>query len=107
MNWPLLGYGAFALLALRPVAGHVAWWLARSPHWNGGNKSSAPDVTDWAFAAFFAAVLCVAWVPVLLLVCGAKLSNRAMPKIGLERVADMERREARVREMERELGLDR
>ena len=89
-------YVLVALAAIRPLAGHVAWSVK---NWRGWRDE--PDFDDWRFGVVVACLLAAVWP--LSLLC--LLVNRYSPKIGAERAAELERREQRLREAEREVCL--
>ena len=96
----LVLYGVVALLALRPVAGHLAWEDAK--HF----KQARPDSGDWTVGTLKGAMLVSLWPAVLVVFACATFANRALPKIGAEREAERKSREQRLQELERELELD-
>lgn len=95
----LVIYGVIALLALRPVVGHFAW----EEKYDGNIH---PTCDDWVIG-FWKGLFTVGLWPVLLIVfTSTVLANRTMPTIGAEREAERKMREKRLREAEREVGLD-
>jgi hypothetical protein len=96
----LVLYGAIALLALRPVTGHLAWKDAKL------FKQARPDSGDWIWSTLKGAIVVGLWPVMLVLFACTTFANRALPKIGAEREAERQSREQRLRELERELELD-
>ncbi len=100
MTAAISAYVVVALAILRPLAGHFTWsFHSRERHpvdpdrpgsddWVGGVLTALPLVALWPAAAM--------WL----------LSGTLLPPVGAEREAEIRQREARVAEMERELGLD-
>ncbi len=92
-------YVVVAAAVLRPVAGHFAWSFHNAERhptdpdrpgndaWVGGVLTGLPLVALWP--------ACLIWL----------LVGR-LPAMGAEREAEIRRREARLAELERELGLD-
>jgi hypothetical protein len=94
-----LAYALVALVALRPLAGHYAWFF----HGNDIYANTPePNGEKWLGAYLLALLLVTAWPVVAVVV----LVGRVGPKVGAERVADIEAREKRLREAEKELGLE-
>lgn len=97
-------YALIAAGAARPIAGAIAWSLYyhRMQEYKvlyRGQTSPAPD--QWIGATLLAIVASVAW-PLLV---AALVANHTTPAIGAEKRAQLESREARIRNAERELGL--
>lgn len=97
-------YGVVALLCVRPVAGHCAWYQRN--HWWEHQKG--PDAIDW-FAGLIVGLLIGAIWPLaaFALILGPRLPFPQMPKIGEERAAQQKADLERLRRMERELGLEK
>jgi hypothetical protein len=98
----LIPYGVLALLMLRPLAGHFAW--KESHTWK---HQVRPDSGDWWDGFVLGAIVSVLWPVLLVAFGGAALANRTLPKVGAEREAARKIRERRLKELERELELDR
>jgi len=97
----LITYGVVALLMLRPAVGHFAWKEA-----NGYNQLR-PDSGDWRDGVLWGALFSALWPVLLVGIACIALANRTLPTVGAERAAERKIRERRLRELERELELDR
>lgn len=95
-----IGYAVIALGAWRPIAGHIAWVMARS--W----QQNKPDATDWLAGYTFGAAAAALWPLTAIL----GVSTLALPKIGAEREAHKRHRiddhHSTIRQLERSTGID-
>jgi hypothetical protein len=108
----ILIYFVIAMLAIRPIAGHLAWADMHDANMKRVQKKKEPDGGSWSIAYVFAVMACLAW-PII--VCALIMSPF---KVGAERRGHLERKmekqteeleEARrkLNEMEESLGLER
>lgn len=88
-------YGLPALVGIRLVAGHLAWRISDS------YRQDRPDGFDW-LAGFLGAVLVVSVWPLAL---AFHFIGRRFA-LGAERDARLRQAQRRVRDLERELGVD-
>lgn len=95
-----------AVLMVRPVAGHFAWW--QSDHYD----QTKPDAGDWTFAVIGALVVAAAWPLMLALgITGWAVLRLyrmlpTLPRIGRERAAVERQRKEAFAEALRDLELD-
>lgn len=95
-----IGYAVIAVGAWRPIAGHLAWSIARSFNQN------RPEPIDWLGGAVFGGMAACVWPLVGLW----SVSHLALPKIGAEREAHKQHRiddhHSTIRQLERSTGID-
>lgn len=104
-----LAYGVLALTVARLVAGHLAWAMneracvrdrARHPSIHNPGEFATPSGERWFNAWCVALMLAVAWpLAVLPWVVGRRFT------VGAESQAQHRMAEARVRQLEEELGI--
>lgn len=98
MIWLWLALGVYALPGLitgRLIAGHLAWsWKAS--HWYS-RELDGPNGEQWFGAILVGCLTAVIW-PVMLV-------GLVPWRVGAERQAELDKRERKLREAERELGL--
>lgn len=97
-------YGLSTLVAGRAIAGHFAYAEASK---YPTIRANGPQGDDWVWGGFMAFWLAPLW-PALLAASGMfrLLSRFPSLKIGAERQKMLQERERRVRDAERELGLE-
>jgi hypothetical protein len=99
-------YAMVALAAARLIAGHFAWTMylndrSRYPALYRDRTRRVPNGEQWFGAWCGAVAIAVLWPFVLL----PWFIGRRGYKVGAERQAEIEARERKVAEMERELGI--
>lgn len=103
----VVAYSVVAVLALRPVAGHLAWarMYAAKRSWPSTLRNvKEPRWCDWALGLTAALAVCAAWPLAVLWRLAGRLAGR-LPKIGYERDAEIAALKARIEAAERELGV--
>ena len=95
-------YGACALVCWRMLTGHLAWLFlenAKVRYPSLHRDQTHPNGEQWFGAGCAALVAIVVW-PLMLV-----LALTPFPIVGAERRAELANREARIKELERELNL--
>lgn len=99
-------YGLAAIVALRPLAGHIAWTFWRNKYsqypYSMRDAPPQPNGEQWSGGYLVAACLLVFWPAVAI----AAVAGRLGPKVGAEKREESKRRKAYIKKLERELGID-
>lgn len=94
-----VAYAIAGTVCARLLAGHVAWWLAKRPQWNG--PKVAPTGEQWSGAWCCGMLAGFVW-PLIAVVALVPTERWA---VGAER-RELQRQQAeRIRQLETELGL--